>query len=812
MSHLNYLLHQGLTVDRHSDKIKVGPANKIDWIIKEYLVENKPAILHDVDQRDHGLLGEGLGTAISNRIPSLFKTSTCGCSDKILRLNKAGYHWGLNHQDEIIQMLVAATRKHPLTKYIASLTRPFIEHIVDASLQEEQTCNQERLATQFKNDWFVGITTAPRSNPTLMDCIYSIRETGWEPTIFAEPGSLATDCATVWNEDKLGVWRNWVSMVRYGLSTEAKYFVLFQDDIILHPNTKGYVESLPNIEFLGLYTSRKYGYKRPPGIHRIRTRSLWGVCAVVYSRELLQKIVNHPLIEKWKGAPPRRNKEQFYRKRTKDPSLIANSDTAIGKIMNRLKRPMYFVNPSPARHIATVSSINHGGNGRFRNCNPCANYHLSLKRQCVKVDFNTAFYVRDTRKKYKDLGQTITTSLAFNRIEHQQRCIRGWQDLGLKVISLQLKGEADKLRSNFPGVEFIEVERRHHKYPRTMITDHDAISTSLGKPTILCNADIEILYTQKDFIKHWIEVPDKTLQIGIRWNYDEGYSNIMQEPWGMDAFRLLPQETLPELGFSLGNCVWDYWVPYHYLHQGYQIRTDFDPGMFHLRHPSSWTKQDHIENMKTVCEHYSIEEPQIRDWMKAKKDTSGVRIPRDSPNQRVFFNHIPKTGGKSVIASLKERVETANEWVYEDWIDSDFHYGHNLPAGPGLNITIVREPIERLISLYTHILERKNHPLHQKAKQISLIELAKSEQEFQNDMTRQLDDPSKYDLIGFTHQIPEFLGKLTDMLQLEIPLKVYHLNNTISPRILSREERKILTELNQKDIALYNEIKKRWQN
>jgi hypothetical protein len=46
---------------------------------------------------------------------------------------------------------------------------------------------------------------------------------------------------------------------------------------------------------------------------------------------------------------------------------VQNSDTAIGKILNRMRRPMYFVDPSPVQHIATHSAIGHGGNDGRRN-------------------------------------------------------------------------------------------------------------------------------------------------------------------------------------------------------------------------------------------------------------------------------------------------------------------------------------------------------------------------------------------------------------------------------------------------------------
>jgi hypothetical protein len=42
----------------------------------------------------------------------------------------------------------------------------------------------------------------------------------------------------------------------------------------------------------------------------------------------------------WLGAPTRSRSKSVMDKRRADPTLVQNSDTAIGKIMNRMKRSM----------------------------------------------------------------------------------------------------------------------------------------------------------------------------------------------------------------------------------------------------------------------------------------------------------------------------------------------------------------------------------------------------------------------------------------------------------------------------------------
>ena len=208
--------------------------------------------------------------------------------------------------------------------------------------------------------WSVMVTTAPRREPTLQICVDSLRDCGWEPTVLAEPESPTVDCLTIHNEYKLGVWRNWVKSVRLALETDAEVIMTVQDDSLFHPESKIFTESIMwpanNCGFISLYTPKHYSFDtkknlKPPGVHKVITRSLWGACALVFPR------------------------------RKDNPSLIANSDTAIGKLMNWNKYTMWFVDPSPVQHIARFSAIGHGGNEGRRNCYRPADHSLPLSYQ-----------------------------------------------------------------------------------------------------------------------------------------------------------------------------------------------------------------------------------------------------------------------------------------------------------------------------------------------------------------------------------------------------------------------------------------------
>lgn len=237
-------------------------------------------------------------------------------------------------------------------------------------------------------DWFVAVTTAPRRNCTLIECADSIRLAGWEPTIFAEPGSTKTQFNTIENESRKGVWHNWLNAARYALeSTSANTIMTVQDDSLFHPDSKAFAESIlwpaKGVGYVSLYTPSHYSarYGNAPGVIRVRTSSMWGACALIFSRKSLTSIVNHSVAKSWLGVAPRTNKAVVMKRRQDNPHTIANSDTAIGAIVNSLGLSTYYVSPSPVRHIAEHSTIAHGGNKGRRNCQPCADHSLPLAEQ-----------------------------------------------------------------------------------------------------------------------------------------------------------------------------------------------------------------------------------------------------------------------------------------------------------------------------------------------------------------------------------------------------------------------------------------------
>ena len=281
--------------------------------------------------------------------------------------------------------------------------------------------------------WAVGITTAPRTqHRTLPECVASVKAAGWSPILFSEPGTQTSDidAEVRVNENRLGLWHNWLRMSKTLLEEfpDADAILTIQDDTVFHPQSKAWAEShlwptkrmclfsfycpmhysvrcdiadahgkvvktdLPYEKAKQYLTKkrRREGFKRidrpkPTGFHRIRTTSLWGACALVFQRELLERVVSHKVADTWQGVAPKRKKTQkrtarqnqireWKESRQREPWRIQNSDTAIGRIVNKLGGELWFTEPSLADHIADASAdgVGHGGRGGRRSARQLA--------------------------------------------------------------------------------------------------------------------------------------------------------------------------------------------------------------------------------------------------------------------------------------------------------------------------------------------------------------------------------------------------------------------------------------------------------
>tara|TARA_R110000824_G_scaffold387140_1_gene582303 strand:+ start:1223 stop:1987 length:765 start_codon:yes stop_codon:yes gene_type:complete len=216
-----------------------------------------------------------------------------------------------------------------------------------------------------KLNWSVVVTTAPRKKPKLEITVNSLRDAGWKnPVVFAEPNSPSCDAETYTNEQKLGVYHNWMKAAKHGLESGADVIMTVQDDVWFHPDSKWFAESAlwpaEDCAFLSLYTPLHYsmikGKQKPWGIYPVHTKSLWGAMAMIWEPSTLKWITDSKRAKSWLGRRSTMSSDEIELKEN-NPEMIRNVDTFIGYSARDMGKKMYYVNPSFAQHISEYSSI-----------------------------------------------------------------------------------------------------------------------------------------------------------------------------------------------------------------------------------------------------------------------------------------------------------------------------------------------------------------------------------------------------------------------------------------------------------------------
>lgn len=376
-------------LERPDQKTEMCPAiQNLVVLQKRKEQENKIVTIED-------RLGGGVGTELHKVIPSFLDRSGCSCKSYAKKMNIWGPALCERNREAIIHHLLTESAKQPIFGWIPSSTTKIVANKLLTTAINRAREKEEPL--HVNNKWFCAVATAPRKIPTVQTCLESMRVAGFDPFVFAEPGSAVLPPefkeTTITHQKKLGVWHNWLFSLRYALeNSDANIIMTVQDDSLFHPDSKQFTESFlwphDKVGFVSLYTPKHYNKKpnqktalRSCGINRVITKSLWGACALVWPRKVVEEMLEQGLTKTWLGAPTKTPNSTVMQKRKADSSLVQNSDTAIGKLMNRMGRTMWFMDPSPVNHFATTSAANHGGNLGRRNCGRCAKWSESLSDQ-----------------------------------------------------------------------------------------------------------------------------------------------------------------------------------------------------------------------------------------------------------------------------------------------------------------------------------------------------------------------------------------------------------------------------------------------
>jgi len=161
----------------------------------------------------------------------------------------------------------------------------------------------------------------------------------------------------------------------------------------------------------------------------------------------------------------------------------------------------------------------------------------------------------------------------------------------LKAYSINGYDEIGQIKANYPSVKFIETQRtmeKHFVKPVVQISAMIDFAKSLEGDDyfLFTNSDIEIEVNPE--ILNMIEkVMFRKIIIANRSDYGEDKSNSQQYYSGIDVFFIHRKflDIYPQSLYSIGQCFWDYWIPYMAVMNHVELALLENKIAFHKLHP-----------------------------------------------------------------------------------------------------------------------------------------------------------------------------------------------------------------------------------
>lgn len=182
----------------------------------------------------------------------------------------------------------------------------------------------------------------------------------------------------------------------------------------------------------------------------------------------------------------------------------------------------------------------------------------------------------------------------------QLNAVLSWSKLGT-VYSFNTKDECDKLSALYPEVNFIKTDRTMEHYfgkPYVSISAiFDWCKTQDHDNFCLINSDIELKTDSSTIERIKTNINEDKIVLANRVNYDSDYSAGHRYLDGIDVF-FLNKNTIvvfPQTLFCLGQCFFDYYIPYYASLKGYELIFLKQNIAFHKNHNAQYKPDDWIK-------------------------------------------------------------------------------------------------------------------------------------------------------------------------------------------------------------------------
>ncbi len=191
----------------------------------------------------------------------------------------------------------------------------------------------------MQNKLVVGLTTCPRDIPTIDRTVQSLRKSGFDIHVFAEPNSLVPKNIRVSRrKERRGAWENWFFGLKELYETyQQPWYIMVQDDIILCRNLCEFALSVAGDgDCYSFFTPQQYAGRL--GWNEIKEgANLWMAQMYMFPQHVVSALLHSNEIWRIPGQ--------------------SSIDNRIGLWAKYNNKKVYYHTPSLVKHIGHTSSI-----------------------------------------------------------------------------------------------------------------------------------------------------------------------------------------------------------------------------------------------------------------------------------------------------------------------------------------------------------------------------------------------------------------------------------------------------------------------
>jgi hypothetical protein len=189
-------------------------------------------------------------------------------------------------------------------------------------------------------------------------------------------------------------------------------------------------------------------------------------------------------------------------------------------------------------------------------------------------------------------------SPGHKNFENQLKAVESWKATGYEVVSMNAPEEIEILKDSFKDVKFISTHRHNQRLfdkPYVIVSALiDYLKDVKSEYSLIINSDIIIKdngYTNK--LK---DLSNNGIVVFNRYDFDGDYQNVRVYNDGFDGFFIQGKflEALPQTVLCLGQCHWDFWLPYSASVNGVNLIRSKEPYLYHQRHNVQYSKENWV--------------------------------------------------------------------------------------------------------------------------------------------------------------------------------------------------------------------------